>query len=81
MPNREETPGQIKDVLERLYLSAGLGISWCAPGGVGGSDRGEERLDLPAQAFAPVTRTRIRVRKRNKTNYLFAYLGHWAVLI
>ena len=53
MPVQEETPGQTKDMLERLYLSAGLGTSQCPPGGIGGSGRGEEDLDLSAQAVAP----------------------------
>ena len=53
MPVQEETPGQTKDMLERLYLSAGLGTSRCPPGGIGGSGRGEEDLDLSAQAVAP----------------------------
>ena len=66
-PIWEETPGQTEDTLERLYLWAGLGTSWCPPGGVGGSGRGEERLVLPAPALAPVTPTRRSSRKRNKT--------------
>ena len=33
----EVTHGPMKDMLERLYLSAGLGKSWCPPRGVGGN--------------------------------------------
>ena len=47
MPTRVGTPGQTKDMLERLYLLAGLGMFWC------GSGWGEEHLELPAQAVAP----------------------------
>ena len=60
----------MKDTLERLYLLAGLETSWCPPGGVGGSGRGEERLDLPAQTVAPVTQTQISSRKHNFTPQL-----------
>ena len=42
-------------MLESLYLSAGLGTSWCLPGGVGGSCRVEEYLDCLAQTVAPAT--------------------------
>ena len=66
MPVWEETPGQSKDTLETLYLSAGLGTSWCPPGGVAGGWR-EECLDLPAQAVAPNTRTRVSGRKQDET--------------
>ena len=31
-PILEETRGQTKDMLERLYLFSGLGTSWCPPG-------------------------------------------------
>ena len=44
-------------MFERLYLSAGLGTSWCPPGGVGRSGWGEECLDFPAQDLAPMTQT------------------------
>ena len=60
----EETPGQTKDTLERLYLLAALGRSRCTPGGIGGSGWGEEHLDFPAQVVAPATWTRISSRKR-----------------
>ena len=63
MPIWEETLGQIRDMLEKLYLLAGLGTFWCPPGGVGGSGQGEEHLDLPAQAVALATQTRISGRK------------------
>ena len=33
MPIWEETPGQTKDTLKRLYLSAGQGTFQCPPGG------------------------------------------------
>ena len=59
MPIRE-TPGQTKDMMERLDLLAGF------PGGVGGNGSEEEHLDFPAQAVAPVTRTWISSKKRNK---------------
>ena len=74
MPIREETPGQNKDTLERLYLSDGLGKSWRPPGGVGGSGCGEERLDLPAQTVAPGTWTRLSGRKRNETTRIIICL-------
>ena len=57
MPIWEETLGQTKDTLERLYLLAGLGTLCCPPGGVGGSGRGEERLDPPAQFVATSIQT------------------------
>ena len=65
MPIWEETPGQTQDALERFYLSAGLGTSRCPPGGVDGSSRGEEYLDVPASDVAPVTWTQISDRKRD----------------
>ena len=55
MPIQEETPGQTEDMLERLYLSAGLGTSWCPSGRVGRRDGGEEHLEFFAQAVAPAT--------------------------
>ena len=58
MTIQEETLGQTKDKLERLYLSGGLGTSRCPPRGVGGSCWGEKCLDCP----------RISGRKQNKTN-------------
>ena len=83
MPIREETPGQTNDTLERLYLSAGLRTSWFPPGGVDGSGRGEERLDLPAQAVAPATRSRISISNKTKSinqsinqNTLFIPVGN-----
>ena len=54
-------------MLERLYFSAGLEMSWCPPGGVDGNGQGEECLDLPAQTVAPTTRTRISDTKQNET--------------
>ena len=62
----DETPGQTQDTLERLYLLGGLSISWCSPGRVGRSGRGEERLDLPAENLAAAIRTQIRDRKCNE---------------
>uniref|UniRef100_A0A3B4FSL2 Uncharacterized oxidoreductase C24B10.20-like n=1 Tax=Pundamilia nyererei TaxID=303518 RepID=A0A3B4FSL2_9CICH len=32
----QHIPGQIQDTLERLYLSAGLGMPWCSPRQAGG---------------------------------------------
>ena len=67
MSIQEETPGQTKDTLEKLYLSAGLRMSQCPPRGVGGHGREEECLDFPAQAVSPVTQTQISGRKQNET--------------
>ena len=69
MPNPEDIPGQTREMLQRLYLAIWLGVSRCPPGGVEGSGRGEECLDLPPQAVDPVTQTwtQISSRKRNKT--------------
>ena len=58
--------GQTKDTLEGLYLSARLGMSWCPPGGIGGSCLGEELLDLPVQTVAP-TKGTWQKTKRKKT--------------
>ena len=55
MPIQEEYPGQTKDMLERLYLSAALRTFWCPTGKIGERGWGEERLDLPSQAIAPMT--------------------------
>ena len=63
---REETLGHTEDMLERLFLSAGLGTSWCPPGGNGGSGRGKERLDLSAKTTDPMTQNRISCRKQKK---------------
>ena len=71
MPIQEETPGQTQDTLERLYLSAGWGTSWCPPRGVGGNVWGKEHLDLPAQAVAPATQSWNSRRKRNETKQCF----------
>ena len=51
-----ETPGKTQDTLERLCLSAGLGMPRGPPGRAGGSGRGQERLGFSAQAAAPATR-------------------------
>lgn len=37
MSHEEESPGQTQDTLERLYLSAGLGMPQYCPGYAGGS--------------------------------------------
>ena len=66
MPIQVESPGQTKDTLERLYLSAGLGRHSVFPGG---SSWGEEGLDFPAQVVAPVSRTKISSRKRKETKH------------
>ena len=63
MPIQKETPGQTKDGMERLYLSAGLGMSWCPPRAVGGSGLGEEHLDLPAQAVTGIDKRRTNILK------------------
>ena len=44
-----------------------LGTCWCPPGGAGGSDRGDEGLDLPAPALPPAIQPWIRSRKRDET--------------
>ena len=62
-PIWDETLGQTKDKLERLYLLAGLGTSWHPPAGAGWR---EECLDLHAQAVAP--KTQMSRRKRNETH-------------
>ena len=65
MPIKDETPGKTKDTLESLYLSAGLGKSWCIPRGVGGRGPGEECLDFPAQAVAPADPGKQQKMKQN----------------
>ena len=57
-PSERRPQGDTNDMLERSYLSAGFGTSWYP-----GSAQGEEHLNLPAQAVAPTTQTRIRGRK------------------
>ena len=47
-----------------LAFLDGLEMPRCPPGGDGGSGRGEEHLDLPAQAVAPETRTPENKMKR-----------------
>ena len=64
VPIVEETLGQTKKTLKRLYLLASLGTSWCPLGGGGGSG---ERPELPAQAVAPATRTRLAAEIETKT--------------
>ena len=71
----EETPGQTKDTLERLYLSACLEMSWRPAGGVVGTAWGEECLGLSGQAVAPATRIRISGRKQNKTKKIIIYFS------
>ncbi len=63
---REETPGQTQNTLERLYLSADLGILWYTPEGAGVSSWGEECLGFPAETAAPATRTRISGRRQDE---------------
>ena len=65
MPFWEETLGQTEDKLERLYFS---GLAWermVSPWRSRWKCLGrDEGLDLPVQAFAPVTRTRINETKQ-----------------
>ena len=50
----------LRDKLRSLnWFSNGLQMSLCPHGGVGGSGQAEEYLDLPGQAVASMTRTRI----------------------
>ena len=59
MSDREETSGPTQDMLEGLYLSAGLGTPRDSPERAGGSGWGEGCLGFSAEAAAPVTQTRI----------------------
>ena len=57
MPIQDETPEQTDGMLEKLYLRAGFGRTQLLPRAVGGSGRGEEDMDLPAQtAYEHVVR-------------------------
>ena len=53
----EETPGKTQGILERLCLSADLGMTWGPPGRAGGSGPGQGRLGFSAQAAAPATQS------------------------
>lgn len=48
----------------RDYLSAGLGTSWCLPGGVVGSGRWEECLGLPSQTVDPDNQQKTRLNEK-----------------
>lgn len=49
MRKGEGGPGQTQDTLERLYLSAGLWMSWCYPrrSGGGGWEEGDVGFSQP----------------------------------
>ncbi|KAI3354637.1 hypothetical protein L3Q82_019141, partial [Scortum barcoo] len=55
--------GKTQDTLERLCLSAGLGMPRGPPGRAGGSVWGEGSLGISAQTAASVTRSRIKQMK------------------
>ena len=88
MPIWEETPGQTKDMLERLHLSAGLGMSRCPPGGVGGS--GWERNIwisilrllpmLPGPGKAAENKTKQNNHMHNNSR-MMAYLGFVKIFV
>ena len=65
IPIREETRGRPR-TRWRDYISG-----FVPPGGVGGSEWGEECLALPAQGFASSTRIQISSRKRTSKNHNF----------
>uniref|UniRef100_A0A3P9B619 THD domain-containing protein n=1 Tax=Maylandia zebra TaxID=106582 RepID=A0A3P9B619_9CICH len=52
-------------MLERLYLSAGLGMPWCSPAQAGGDGQGEEGLGFSAEAAAPMNQPCISGEKIN----------------
>ena len=64
----EETPGQTKDTLERLYLSAGLGMSWCPP---------EELVEVAVERSVWVSLLRVFPRRHANINngLLYHYIG------